>query len=155
MAILNEPMTYLAFGVVRFIQFILALTVCGLYGVDVTSMRKAHVHTDGRWAYAIVVGTFSAITALIYLIPVTMRKMSILFVWDVLLLFFWIVLFGIFGKLFIKEDAEGNKDIQRMKNAVWVDLINMLLWLATSISVGIYWFKHRHNRSQFTGRAVV
>jgi hypothetical protein len=49
MAILNEPMTYLAFGVVRFIQFILALTVCGLYGVDVTSMRKAHVHTDGRW----------------------------------------------------------------------------------------------------------
>jgi hypothetical protein len=25
--------------------------------------------------------------------------MSILFVWDVLLLFFWIVLFGIFGKV--------------------------------------------------------
>ncbi|OBT88241.1 hypothetical protein VE02_02793 [Pseudogymnoascus sp. 03VT05] len=155
MAILNEPMTYLAFGVVRFFQFILALTVCGLYGVDITNARKAHHPADGRWAYAIVVGTFSAITALIYLIPVTMRKMSILFVWDTLLLFFWIVLFGIFGKLFIKEDAEGNKDIQRMKNAVWVDLVNMLLWLASSIAVGIYWFKHRHNRSQFTGRAVV
>ncbi|OBT69451.1 hypothetical protein VE03_01180 [Pseudogymnoascus sp. 23342-1-I1] len=155
MAILNEPMTYLAFGVVRFLQFILALTVCGLYGVDVTSARNAHESTDGRWAYAIVVGTFSAITALIYLIPVTMKKMSILFVWDVLLLFFWIVLFGIFGKLFIKEDAEGNKAIQRMKNAVWVDLINMLLWLASSIAVGIYWFKHRHNRSQFTGRATI
>lgn len=49
MAILNEPMTYLAFGVVRFFQFILALTVCGLYGVDVTSARKAHESTDGRW----------------------------------------------------------------------------------------------------------
>jgi hypothetical protein len=28
-----------------------------------------------------------------------MKKMSILFVWDTLLLFFWIVLFGIFGKV--------------------------------------------------------
>ncbi|OBT57407.1 hypothetical protein VE04_02572 [Pseudogymnoascus sp. 24MN13] len=138
MAILNEPMTYLAFGVVRFVLFVLALTWLAV-----------------SMAYAIVVGTFSAITALIYLIPVTMKKMSILFVWDTLLLFFWIVLFGIFGKLFIKEDAEGNKDIQRMKNAVWVDLVNMLLWLVSSVAVGIYWFKHRHNRSQFTGRAVV
>lgn len=42
-----------------------------------------------------------------------------------------------------------------MKNAVWVDLINMLLWLGSSIAVGIYWFKHRHNRSQFTGRATI
>ena len=49
MAFLNEPMTYLAFSVLRFFQFILALTVCGLYGVDVTSMRKAHIGTDGRW----------------------------------------------------------------------------------------------------------
>lgn len=49
MAILNEPMTYLAFGVVRFFQFVLALTVCGLYGVDITSARKAHHSTDGRW----------------------------------------------------------------------------------------------------------
>lgn len=42
-----------------------------------------------------------------------------------------------------------------MKNAVWVDLINMLLWLVSAVSVGIYWLKHRHNRSQFTGRATI
>ena len=49
MAILNEPMTFLVFSLLRFFQFVFAITVCGLYGVDVTSMRKAHIDTDGRW----------------------------------------------------------------------------------------------------------
>lgn len=50
-------------------------------------------------AFAVVVGVFSAVTALIYCIPLVIRKFSILFAWDVLIFFFWIVLFGIFGKV--------------------------------------------------------
>ena len=39
----------------------------------------------------------------------------------------WIALFGLFGNMYIKEKAEGDSGVQRMKNAVWVDLVNALL----------------------------
>ena len=58
-------------------------------------------------------------------------------------------------KMYIHEHPEGNNDIRRMKHAVWVDLVNMLLWLVIAVSALAYWFKHRHTRSQFTSRAIV
>lgn len=57
--------------------------------------------------------------------------------------------------MYINEDAEGDGGIKRMKNAVWVDLANALLWLLASVGAGIYWWRHRDTRSQFTGRAHV
>ena len=35
-------------------------------------------------------------------------------------------LFGVFGKMFINENPEGDSGIQQMKNAVWVDLGKMI-----------------------------
>ncbi len=57
--------------------------------------------------------------------------------------------------MFIHEDAEGDKDVQRMKNAVWVDLANALLWLFGSIAIFAYWLKHKNERTRFTSRARV
>jgi hypothetical protein len=54
--------------------------------------------------------------------------------------------------MYIKENAEGNSDIQRMKNAVWVDLVNMLLWLITAVAMAVFWWRTRHERTLFTGR---
>lgn len=42
-----------------------------------------------------------------------------------------------------------------MKNAVWVDLANLLLWLLTAVLMAGLWWKHRNNRSTFTARARV
>lgn len=58
-------------------------------------------------------------------------------------------------QMYIHEDPEGDGGIRRMKNAVWVDLVNMLLWLIASLAAAGYWFKHRDERSRFTGRAHV
>ena len=55
--------------------------------------------------------------------------------------------------MYINERAEGNGDIQRMKNAVWVDLINALLWLIGFIAAFGYWWVHRERHTRFTGRA--
>jgi hypothetical protein len=56
--------------------------------------------------------------------------------------------------MYIKENAEGDAGVQRMKNAVWVDLVNMLLWLITAVVMLCIFFKHRGgDRSRFTGRA--
>jgi hypothetical protein len=42
-----------------------------------------------------------------------------------------------------------------MKNAVWVDLVNALLWLISAVYMLVYWFRTRGERTTFTGRGRV
>lgn len=85
-----------------------------------------------------VVGSLSAPTALAYFVPFV-HRIPFLFVWDTILFILWISLFGMFGNMYIKENAEGNKGVQRMKNAVWIDLVNALLWFISAIGMVGYW----------------
>ncbi len=58
--------------------------------------------------------------------------------------------------MYIKEKAEKDGGIQRMKNAVWVDLVNMLLWFVSAIVGAIgFWRWRKGNRSLHTGRATL
>lgn len=57
--------------------------------------------------------------------------------------------------MFIHERAEGLNGVKRMKNAVWIDLINMLLWFVTAIYGMIMFFFFRGSKSLHTGRADV
>jgi hypothetical protein len=145
---------YIAHSVFRFIQLVLALTVCGLYGVDLHKANKEHKYSDGKWVYAEVTASLSAFTAVIYLIPF-MSRFPFAFVWDTILFVLWIALFGLFGSMYIKEHAEGDSGVQRMKNAVWVDLTNALLWLISAVGMLVYFWKHRNNKTRWTGRATV
>jgi hypothetical protein len=155
MALLDLGPRYILTSVLRALQIIFAFTVVGLYGTDLDSARKAGVYADGRWVYAVVLGVMSAVTAIVYLVPLVVRRLTFLFAWDWIIFFLWIVLFGIFGKLYIHEDAEGNSGIQRMKNAVWIVLINMLLWFVSALTMTFIWWKERHSKTVFTGRATV
>ena len=60
-----------------------------------------------------------------------------------------------FGKMYIHANAQGDSGIIRMKHAVWVDLINMLLWLVTAVMGVVLFFTMREGRSLHTGRAKV
>lgn len=64
-------------------------------------------------------------------------------------------LFGTFGKMYINENPEGDAGITRMKHAVWVDLVNMLLWFMTAVYGTVIFFMHRSGRTLHTGRAEV
>ncbi|XXH05793.1 hypothetical protein Hte_012231 [Hypoxylon texense] len=152
MSILGMTVSYLLFCVLHFFQFVLAVTVCGLYGVDLQRARSQGKYADGKWVYAEVVGALSALTAILYLVPFILRFAAVT-VWSFVLFVLWIALFGLFGNMYIREDPEGNADIQRMKNAVWVDLANALLWLIGFVGSAGYWWTHRDRRSRFTGRA--
>lgn len=90
--------TYLATIFIRVAQLALALTVCGLYGVDLSRARSEHKYQDGKWVYAEVVGGLSAFAALSYLVPFAMM-VPFVFVADAILWIMWLVLFGIFGKV--------------------------------------------------------
>jgi hypothetical protein len=89
---------YILLSILRLFQFALAITVCGLYGVDLHNAASAGKYRDSKWVYAEVVGGLSAFTAVLYMIPF-MIKIPLIFIWDTLLFFLWIVLFGIFGNV--------------------------------------------------------
>ncbi|KAH6855329.1 hypothetical protein B0I37DRAFT_53944 [Chaetomium sp. MPI-CAGE-AT-0009] len=154
MAIGGVSLSYLLFSILHFGQFVLAVTVCALYGIDLDRSRKANVNPDGKWIYAEVVGGLSALTAILYCVPFILR-FAVVWVWNLILFILWIVLFGIVGKMYIPEDPKGNGDLLRMKNAVWVVLANAILWLIGVLAHFIYWWGHRERRSRFTSRAKV
>ncbi|KAI9649352.1 hypothetical protein NHQ30_001926 [Ciborinia camelliae] len=137
----------------RFLQFVLALTVIGLYGTDLDKAHREHKYTDGKWVYAVITASFSAFTSLLHLIPL-INLIPMLFLWDAILFILWIALFGLFGNMYIHERAEGDAGVQRMKNAVWVDLVNALLWAGSAVGMVIFWrMGRREKRTRWTGRA--
>ncbi|TEY50799.1 hypothetical protein BOTCAL_0271g00020 [Botryotinia calthae] len=135
----------------RFLQFVLALTVIGLYGTDLAKANKQHKYSDGKWVYAVITGTLSALTSLLHLVPL-FNLIPVLFLWDAVIFILWIALFGLFGNMYIDEKAEGDAGVQRMKNAVWVDLVNALLWAGSVAGMVLFW--SREKRTRWTGRAT-
>ncbi|KAI1131034.1 hypothetical protein F5Y10DRAFT_234510 [Nemania abortiva] len=154
MGLVDKTTNYVLFAILHISQFILAVTVIGLYGTDVDRSQKRGNDTDGKWVYAIVVASISAVTAILYLIPFILR-LAVVPVWSFIVFVLWIALFGLFGSLYINKNPMGDGDIQRMKNAVWVDLVNALLWLIGTGAAAADWWLHRDTRTRFTGRAKV
>ncbi|KAI4104622.1 MAG: hypothetical protein L6R37_003143 [Teloschistes peruensis] len=137
--------------VLRFLQFVFAITVIGLYAQDLRKASEQRKYSDSKWGYATAVGTIGAVSSLVLLWPaLSMWGWG----WDLIVFILFIALFGLFGKMYIHENPEGNGGIKRMKNAVWIDLINVLLWLITACYGGILYVT-RARRSTFTGRANV
>ena len=69
----------------RFFQFLFAIVVIALYGIDLHHGAQAHAPTDGKWAFAEVVAVLSAVTCLVYGVPVVKSWWG--FGWDWVLLF--------------------------------------------------------------------
>lgn len=68
----------------------------------------------------------------------------------------WIALFGLFGHMYIPSHPTPKQSGQiRMKHAVWVDLVNALLWLFTAVYATIIFVRSRGSRTMHTGRASV
>ncbi|RYO89556.1 hypothetical protein DL766_004600 [Monosporascus sp. MC13-8B] len=152
MGFFGMAISYMLFSILHFFQFVLGVTVIGLYAVDLNRANEQGKYTDSKWVYAVVVGALAAVTALLYLIPFIL-KFAAVPAWSFVLFVLWIALFGLFGSMYIHEDPEGDDGVQRMKNAVWVDLANALLWLIDAVASAAYWWFHRERRSRFTGRA--
>uniref|UniRef100_A0A093X8R5 DNA-binding protein RHL1 n=1 Tax=Talaromyces marneffei PM1 TaxID=1077442 RepID=A0A093X8R5_TALMA len=140
----------------RFCQFVFALTVAGLYGRDLHLACDKNVYLDAKWVFAEIVAALAAATSAGYLLiwccvrrlarPALTSYYSMhfpLWLWEMFLCVIWLTLFGIFGKMYLPEHPEGDLDIVRMKHAVWVDLVNLLLWTATMIWSGLRWWQGR------------
>ncbi|KAK5724929.1 hypothetical protein LTR17_013418 [Elasticomyces elasticus] len=154
----------------RFLQLVFAITVAGLYGVDLHMVRDAqaqdtsHTFVYSRWVFAEVVAILSIITVLVYAVPFIKSWWG--FAWDWCLFILWTALFSVFARVFIPLPGSANSYpdpkapivpiIIRMKHAVWIDLVNMLLWLITAIYTTFIWFRNRGSgRTLHTGRGQI
>ncbi|KAF3939747.1 hypothetical protein ABW19_dt0208841 [Dactylella cylindrospora] len=138
-------------GILRLIQLVLACAVVGLYGKYLDRATKADESADARWIWAVVVGGLSALTAIIYSLP--FFPLRWFFVWDIVLFICWTTVFGIFAKLYLDEDPEGNHDIEQMRDAMWLDLVNWILWLISSLVGFWYYWRYRNQKTKLTSRA--
>ncbi|RDA88808.1 hypothetical protein CP532_5500 [Ophiocordyceps camponoti-leonardi (nom. inval.)] len=137
--------------------FICSIIVLGLYAKDLPYQHGP----NPKWVYAVVVSVLSAVTCLLYAVPKVLRKLDLPAAsWSLVLFILWIAVFGVFGSTYIKmgyNNGEGLGDdfVRRMKAAVWIDLVNALLWLISAVSLFAYWLIYGDRRTRFTGRAYV
>ncbi|KAK2748907.1 hypothetical protein FQN57_007190 [Myotisia sp. PD_48] len=130
-------------GTIRFLQFVFGIAVIGLYAQDVHRTQKKGGSQDSKWIYATVVGSLSAIVALVYvLVPHILarptsraRRQLPMFAIDSVFVILWLTQFGMFAKIFITADHK------RMRRAVFVDLVNLVFWMITATWCGIRWWK--------------
>lgn len=133
---LGLPFTALLF-IIRLNQFVLALAVCAVYSSPLVAASRRGFYIDPRWVYTVIIASASALYSAVCLCLPFTRPWGFYF-GELLLSIGWLVVFGIMGRLYIPEDAEGNKPIKRMKDMVWIDLSCLLLWLFTTV-MGL-WF---------------
>jgi hypothetical protein len=135
---------------IRLAQFSMALAACAVYSTPLAKATQRHFYIDPRWVYVVVIAGISAGYSAFCMVAPFMKPWMFYLV-DTVLALGWMVVFGIFGKLYIPEDAEGDGPIQRMKDFVWVDLTCFLLWLFTAV-IGLWfiWFKERPHRARTT-----
>lgn len=132
--------------VVRGLQFVLGLVIVGLYGHRVDKQHRAEdTSISPEWVFGLIVAGLSCVTAVAFAVAapfgaVSNRfKTARLFSWDLTLFLLWIVVFGIFGGIFLHRDNDDSykgSSTAVEKGAVWVDLVNSILWLVS----GVYGF---------------
>jgi hypothetical protein len=120
----------------RAIQFVFALVVIGLYARRIDVDSRAGRPQAAAWLYAVTVGILSNLTALLFALPIPFLKTHRLFIWDFVLFALWIACFGTFGAMYLNraEDAEAYPGTSNgvMKVAVYIDLVNAILWMGTA-----------------------
>lgn len=124
----------------RFFQLIMGIVVIGLYAQDLRRAHAAGVKYDSKWMYATITGTLASFWAIVCMFPLV--KSWFLFGIDFVMFILYVAAFGIFGKMYIHEDPEGDGGVARMKNAVWVLLTNMILWFITFVYGAVIFWKY-------------
>ncbi|KAH8175370.1 uracil phosphoribosyltransferase [Sarocladium implicatum] len=140
----------------RSMQFLFAIITIGFYGNRVDADRKDGEGYSAEWLYAIIVGGASSVTAILFVAAATLSSLPYIgsklkmlkayraFWWDLTLFIAWIVVFGIFAGIFLKRDDDDGSykgaKTGAMKVAVWMDLINAILWLVSGVYGGVKTF---------------
>lgn len=127
---LDNPLTSLFRLGIRVLQLIFALASGISYAIEL-----ANGNHESALIYSQVVFGLTTITIIVD--AVTLRSYRLTFMVESTLCILWLALFGVFYTIYLSgtpiEVGYENADLGRMKRAVWVDMINFLLWLASAL----------------------
>lgn len=130
---LDDPLVSLFRLASRVLQFIFALAAGTCYSIE---LKHETVGSDGNspFIYAEVVFGLSLITLIIDSMTIRTYRFTWTVEWTLCIL--WFVVFAVFYTTYytgLIEPQYLETDIGRMKGAVWVDLINALLWMGSAL----------------------
>jgi hypothetical protein len=127
---------------VRTLQCIFAIVVAILYGLDLVQATNNDTTAGSAWVYAELVAGVSMIFCLVHLFFA-----PAVWYWgllDVPVFVLWLAQFGVFASIYLGAEDKLDKDgfstlvsHSRMRAAVWVNLVSMLLWFATTVQGAI------------------
>lgn len=134
----------LARTALRTSQFAFAVLAAGLYGADLARATRSRTTAPTNWIYAEVCAALSALTCAVHCFA-TVTNVAWC-VWDFVVCVLWAAAFGVFGSAFLGGRAEGDAgeewgltgDVGRMRAAVGVDAVCMVLWFVTAV-MGCAW----------------
>ncbi|KAK5166515.1 uncharacterized protein LTR77_008058 [Saxophila tyrrhenica] len=123
------------------LKVVFAVVVTALYGIDLHRATETSKRAQASWIFAEVVAALSMLTCAFHCV-IKLKSMAWVF-WNFVLFIFWTSLFGFFASLYLSptksnEEYSLTSSVDRMLAAVWIDLVNMLLWLVTFVQ-GVAW----------------
>ena len=134
----------------RFLQFVLGLTIFGIYCADMVAATHKGAPPNSAWLLATTLGGLSAVTAVSYLLPCV--HSYLFFWWDWIIVILHAAVIGIFGKAYIanKKPTDNPKDFElfgpnfsRHRSVAYIDCISGILWLGTAAMSTIIFLKIR------------
>ena len=142
----SSPVINLSNLTIRALQAILGAAVIGIYASEYHPLTNSdYYYIRSKFWLAVAVGSMSLITSVVFAaIPFfrAYRVVAYAFFWDLILTFIWAATFGYMKHYFpwgktASDIADNYKQslpqFEKLQDAVWLDLVNMLLWLITAI----------------------
>lgn len=139
---------------IRILQVIVAITTAGLYGSDLARASRLHERASASFIYAEVVAVLSVLTCALHC-AVTLRRIFWA-PWDFVMCVLWAALFGVVGTIYLGSAADDQAPVEdcvastgslsRMRAAVWIDMIGMLLWGSTFMQAAIWCCSRRRSK---------
>ncbi|OOF93293.1 hypothetical protein ASPCADRAFT_508480 [Aspergillus carbonarius ITEM 5010] len=123
----------------RTTQLLLSTITAILYGIDLAHASNSQTHAQASWIYAEFVAAVSALTSTVHLfLPGIHAAWATL---DGVILVLWVALVGVFATLYLPvrvgvADVSFTDSVSRMKVAVCVDIISMVVWVGT-VGLGV------------------
>ena len=142
----SSPVLNLSNLALRVLQAILAAAVIGVYASEYHTLTNTdYYYIRSKFWLAVTVGSLSLITAVVFaIIPflLSYRVVAFACLWELILFFIWTATFAYmkhyfpWGKAYAdlaNSYKQNVPDFEKLQDAVWIDLVNMLLWLISTI----------------------
>ncbi|KKK27265.1 hypothetical protein ARAM_002239 [Aspergillus rambellii] len=116
----------------RALQFLFAVVVAALYGIDLAHATKTQAHAEAPWIYAEFLACVSGLTCTIHILAtaIVSAPKPAWDLFDAVVFILWLAQVGVFGTIYCApltaippEYETATLSISRMRAGVWISLV--------------------------------